>query len=377
MELLGLIAIGFVIGIPVMAIVALVRSNTVRRLVDDSSFKIADLRGEIADLKRELKLLAERVEKIGEITRDAASVRSERSQQAAQAAAVAPHVEQSAAQGSVAVQPEPAIRIVAAPPPPPPIAPVPLAPAEQPASVRLPARDVAAHKPAPGIAAFQAPAPAAPPAVAPAPQPVAASAAPAARPSSPSTPQPAAQQPAPPVWTPAPIPSFASYKAPPPRESFFAKLRANLPLEEVLGMNLFAKVGIVLLVLGFALLGRVALISMGPGARVALIYAVACAMLGGGIWAERRERYRLVGRTGIGGGWALLFFTTYAMHHVAAMMVMQFQHARLHSDALRRGRDGGAHAALPLATGHRVLPSCLPSPLSRSARIRSMPLSPA
>jgi uncharacterized membrane protein len=323
MELLGLLAIGFVIGIPVMAIVALVRSNTVRRLVDDSSFKIADLRGEIADLKRELKLLAERVEKIGEITRDAASVRSERSQQTAQGDAAAPQVEQSAAQPSVAVQPEPAIRIVApppSPPPPPPVAPVTLRPAEQPISP--PAPDVAAHRPAPGIAAFQAAAPAAPPAAAPTPQPIAASAAPAVRPSSQTAPQLGAPQPAPPVWTPAPIPSFASYEAPPPRESFFAKLRANLPLEEVLGMNLFAKVGIVLLVLGFALLGRVALISMGPGARVALIYAVAGAMLGGGIWAERRERYRLVGRTGIGGGWALLFFTTYAMHHVAAMMVL-------------------------------------------------------
>lgn len=88
-------------------------------------------------------------------------------------------------------------------------------------------------------------------------------------------------------------------------------------------MNLFAKVGIVLLVLGLALLGRIALIAMGPGLRVALIYAIATVMLGGGVWLERRERYRLLGRTGIGGGWALLFFTTYAMHHVVPMTVMR------------------------------------------------------
>jgi hypothetical protein len=87
-------------------------------------------------------------------------------------------------------------------------------------------------------------------------------------------------------------------------------------------MNLFAKVGIVLLVLGLALLGRIALIAMGPGPRVTLSYAIAAAMLGGGIWLERRERYQLLGRTGIGGGWALLFFTTYAMHHVVPMTVM-------------------------------------------------------
>jgi hypothetical protein len=110
--------------------------------------------------------------------------------------------------------------------------------------------------------------------------------------------------------------------ASPPRPSVLEFLRAKLPLEELLGMNLFAKIGIVLLVLGFALLGRVALVSMGPGGKVALLYAAAAALLGGGIWLERKERYLLIGRTGIGGGWALAFFTTYAMNHVQAMLVM-------------------------------------------------------
>jgi hypothetical protein len=36
---------------------------------------------------------------------------------------------------------------------------------------------------------------------------------------------------------------------------------------------------------------------------------------------EGKERYRM-NRTGTGGCWALLFFTTYAMHHVSAMSVM-------------------------------------------------------
>jgi hypothetical protein len=112
-----------------------------------------------------------------------------------------------------------------------------------------------------------------------------------------------------------------------PRKTAREWLAEKLPLEAVLGMNLFAKIGIVLLVLGFALLGRMALVTMGPGGKVALLYTVAAALLVGGIWVERRERYRLFGRTSIGGGWALLFFTTYAMNHVAAMKVM-------HSDTL-------------------------------------------
>ncbi|MGD0097164.1 MAG: DUF2339 domain-containing protein [Terracidiphilus sp.] len=117
-------------------------------------------------------------------------------------------------------------------------------------------------------------------------------------------------------------PRFATLESAPPRKSFAERLRSTLPFEELLGMNLFAKIGIILLVLGFALLGRVALVSMGPMPRVALIYAAAAAMLGGGIWLERKERYRLIGRMAIGGGWALLFFTTYAMNHVQPMLVM-------------------------------------------------------
>lgn len=87
-------------------------------------------------------------------------------------------------------------------------------------------------------------------------------------------------------------------------------------------MNIFAKIGIVLLVLGFAFLGQYAFAAMGPGARVGLLFAAGAAMLGAGIRYESRDRYRLVARAGIGGGWAMLFFTTYAMNHVAAMAVL-------------------------------------------------------
>ncbi|MGD0547048.1 MAG: DUF2339 domain-containing protein, partial [Terracidiphilus sp.] len=122
---------------------------------------------------------------------------------------------------------------------------------------------------------------------------------------------------APPFATPE-----ATRKTSPPRKSIGERLRGTLPLEELLGKNLFAKIGIVLLVLGLAYWGEIKIISMGPGARVALIYAIGAALLGGGIWFERKERYRIVGRAGIGGGWATLFFATYAMNHLSAMRIM-------------------------------------------------------
>jgi hypothetical protein len=70
---------------------------------------------------------------------------------------------------------------------------------------------------------------------------------------------------------------LTAFEASPPRRSFIDRLRATLLLEDVLGMNLFAKIGIILLVLGFALLGRVALVAMGPKGKVALTTS-ACVM---------------------------------------------------------------------------------------------------
>src|SRR5438046_10400821 len=61
---------------------------------------------------------------------------------------------------------------------------------------------------------------------------------------------------------------------------------------------------------------------MGAWGKVALFYVTAALLLGVGIFAEKRERYKIVGRTGIGGGWALLFFTTFAIQHVAEMQIL-------------------------------------------------------
>lgn len=92
--------------------------------------------------------------------------------------------------------------------------------------------------------------------------------------------------------------------------------------EEALGTNWLQKLGIVLLVLGVASFGIYELAALGSFGKVVVSYLVAVGLLGGGIFLEKRERYQLLGRTGIGGGWALFFFTTYALYHVGAMRVL-------------------------------------------------------
>jgi uncharacterized membrane protein len=307
MELIGLLAIGIVIGIPVIAIVALVRSKTAERRVEESWYKLSDFQGEIQNLRRELTKLSDRVAELEAPTISSrAGDREAVPEQSPLDAVIAPvAAEEVSAVALESSQPAVAASQVEEATVPvngrPEVFAAPEAVFEtskQPALAGITGLEAHAHpevvrktEAAPPVPAPAAPRPATPPA-------------------------PAAQV------LPS-IPSFAKYEREAPQESVFHRLRTNLPLEQFLGMNLFAKIGIVLLVLGLALLGRIALIAMGPGLRVLLIYAIAAAMLGGGIWLEHRERYRLLGRTGIGGGWALLFFTIYAMHHVAPMTVMR------------------------------------------------------
>ncbi len=130
---------------------------------------------------------------------------------------------------------------------------------------------------------------------------------------------------APPVSTPVtPLrpPSFATPKSAP---SLADRFKSSLDVEEMLGTNWLNKLGIVILVLGVAFFLAYQLKALGPAGKVLVGFVTAAVMLGAGIWFDRLERYRILARAGIGGGWALAFFTTYAMYHVPAAQVLSSQ----------------------------------------------------
>jgi hypothetical protein len=129
-----------------------------------------------------------------------------------------------------------------------------------------------------------------------------------------------------------PLPAAARVAAPPqvaPLRSATAhataqqRIKSVSAIEDALGRNWLNKIGIVLIVVGIAFFGILEFRQLTPVLKDVLLYAVSFAFLGGGIFVEKRDRYRVLGYTLIGGGWATLYFTTYALNHVAAMRAVQ------------------------------------------------------
>ena len=118
-----------------------------------------------------------------------------------------------------------------------------------------------------------------------------------------------------------PPPQLATLHAPAPKATAQQRMKSVFALEEILGTNWLNKMGITLLVFGLASFGILEL-GQTPLGKVGLLYTASVAFLGGGIFLEKRDRYRIFSHVLIGGGWATLFFTTYALNHVPLMRVM-------------------------------------------------------
>ncbi len=133
-----------------------------------------------------------------------------------------------------------------------------------------------------------------------------------------TTPPPSTQHAIPPI---RPAPSPLSLPSPPPVSA--RELTSHL--EETLGKNWLNKLGIIALVIGISLFLAYKFPSLSNPGKVGLGYLVSLAILGTGIYLERSDRYRVFARALIGGGWALTFFVTYAMHFVQYTRVIETQ----------------------------------------------------
>lgn len=132
---------------------------------------------------------------------------------------------------------------------------------------------------------------------------------------------------------PQPSPSIGSLSPPTPATPAAARVKAEPPppsrtaedIEALIGGSWLNRIGVLVLVIALALLVGYSFNYLGPAGRVGIGMAVSMVLLGSGLAFERRERYQLYGRGLVGGGWAGLYFTTYAMHGVDAARVIDSQ----------------------------------------------------
>jgi Predicted membrane protein (DUF2339) len=118
------------------------------------------------------------------------------------------------------------------------------------------------------------------------------------------------------------VPTLEPFRHAAPKPSLAQQINRVSSLEETLGRDWLNKLGIVILVVGVALFGIYEFSTMGAVGKAAISFFAAITFLVGGILFEKRETYRLLGRTLIGGGWALFFFSSYGIYHVAAMRIL-------------------------------------------------------
>ncbi len=121
------------------------------------------------------------------------------------------------------------------------------------------------------------------------------------------------QGPATPTPAPAPTPPA---EVPPARP-------ARADLEAHLGTYWLSRVGIVALITGIAYLITYRFGELGVFARVVLGYVLSAGLGVFGLWLSRR--YSLFGRIVFGGGLALAYFVTYALHFIPSVRVIDSQ----------------------------------------------------
>ncbi len=91
--------------------------------------------------------------------------------------------------------------------------------------------------------------------------------------------------------------------------------RTSASVEEAVGTNWLPKIGIVMVVLGAGLFLASRWEQMSAILRIALFYFVGGGLLAAGIYWEKKENFKVLGRVLIGGGWAILYITTAAANH--------------------------------------------------------------
>ncbi len=140
---------------------------------------------------------------------------------------------------------------------------------------------------------------------------------PAAPPEAPVEPERAAEpEEAPAAPVPAPLIAHPALEVPPER---------SVGLEQKMGKYWLNKIGILVLAMGVTFLISYTFKYFGPFAKILTGYIIGAGLLVLGVKLEKKAGLTYYGRSLLGGGWAITYFTTYAMYHFQASRIIQSQ----------------------------------------------------
>ncbi len=120
-----------------------------------------------------------------------------------------------------------------------------------------------------------------------------------------------------PIMPPAPVLSAGPQPVP------AALKKSDMELD--FGRNWLNKIGIAVFALGMAFLISYTFKYLGPLVKIAFGYFVAGIIFYTGIKLEIQEKLKNYGRALMGGAWAIIYFTTYAMYHFDASRIIGSQ----------------------------------------------------
>lgn len=103
--------------------------------------------------------------------------------------------------------------------------------------------------------------------------------------------------------------------------------KSSVSLEEMVGTNWLPKLAIVLMVVGLGWLLQSQWSKLDLWLQVLMLYAGGAALLVLGIFLERKDAFKIMGRVLVGGGWAVIFLLTFGVGHTPSILV-------LHSETL-------------------------------------------
>ena len=123
------------------------------------------------------------------------------------------------------------------------------------------------------------------------------------------------------VVNPVQMPSFVTEEPAAPVKS------SDMELD--FGRNWLSKIGIAVLALGMAFFISYTFKYFGPFLKIAFVYLVGGALFVTGIKLEKQDKLMNYGRALLGGAWAIIYFTTYAMYHFDASRILPNQETDL------------------------------------------------